>query len=153
MLYVNMGKGWLVIICMIFILIGENAVSTTIPHENASQLPDLTIYYVHINTTSFVVSAGVQNLGGENVNVSIGFYDSFLLLGILPINERRFSTVEPLFITEYGGAEIAVVWDSPWLEHPILKHRITVIADPDNLIEESDETNNARSVDVHIPIW
>lgn len=148
-----MEKGLSAVMCIFLLLVGGSVVSSTSLHGNSSQLPDLTVYYVHVNTTSFVVSAGIQNLGGENVNVSIGFYDSFLLFGMIPVNERRFSTVEPLFIPEYRGAEIAVVWDSPWLKHPILKHRITVIADPDNLIEESDETNNARSMDVYIPIW
>jgi len=149
-----MDERLFVILCIFLMLIGGGSgVSSTISRNNSPQPPDLTIYYVHVNTTCFVVSAGVQNLGGENVNVSVGFYDSFLLFGVIPLSERKFSTVEPLFITEYGGAEIAVVWDSPWFEHPILKHRITVIADPDNLINESDETNNARSVDVYIPIW
>lgn len=92
-------------------------------------------------------------MGDENVTISVGFYDAFLLFGVVPIFEREFTRVEPLFIPKYGGAEIAVVWDSKYFEHPILWHRITVIADPDNVIEESDETNNARSTDAYIPIW
>ena len=118
-----------------------------------NELPDLTVYYVHVNSTNFVVSAGIQNLGDVNVTTSIAFYDAFLLFGIIPLFERKITTVEPLFIPEYGGAEIAIVWESPYFEHPILNHRITVVADPDNVIEESDETNNWRSVDVYIPIW
>jgi len=122
-------------------------------YENDEEIADFTVYYVHINTEDFNISAGIDNLGNKNGTISVRFYDTFLLFGRIPLFEREISTVEDLFIEEYGAAEICVVWESILLKHPILSHRIRVVADPDDEIVESDETNNGRITDIRIPLF
>ena len=82
-----------------------------------------------------VIYANVHNLGDENANnVVVRFYDASTLIG-----EDQIS-----YLSHHSQAEASIEWTAQEEGY----HLIKVIVDPDDNIEETDETNNeaTRSV-------
>ena len=102
---------------------------------------DITLYPAppYVQSSSVQVNATVRNVGGNaSGTTAVRFHD-----GAPP--SPRIGTDQPLIPIIAGGAENASV---VWTASPPGSHEICVIADPDGLVAESNETNNMACVSV-----
>ena len=115
-----------------------------------SGMPDLAITPADIRLsplspvmygTSVLVNATVLNMG-ENVSAptSVRFYD-----GIPPA--AQIGTDQPLDTLAVDSKENVSV---TWIASPRGTHTLCVVVDPDDLVAESDESNNLACVDVTV---
>ena len=102
---------------------------------------DITLYPAppYVQSSSVQVNATVRNVGrNASGTTAVRFHD-----GAPP--SPRIETDQPLIPILAGGAENASV---VWTASPPGSHEICVIADPDGLVAESNETNNTACVSV-----
>ncbi|UCE39248.1 MAG: right-handed parallel beta-helix repeat-containing protein [Thermoplasmata archaeon] len=120
----------------------------TILSDLTSTLNDIAFKPTSIvkNNTMVVINATIRNIGPENAsNIVVRVYDDPSLTNL--IGEELISSIPAL-----GG----IGWvEMDWIATPIGWHNIYVVIDPDNLIPESNETNNIanRTIGVGTPLF
>ncbi|UCE36445.1 MAG: right-handed parallel beta-helix repeat-containing protein [Thermoplasmata archaeon] len=98
------------------------------------------------NGTLVTINATITNNGLEHAtDIFVRFYD-----GVPPITEIGEDIIP--FIPSLGGIGYAEV---EWIATPVGLHKIYVVVDPDDMIPESNETNNIANmtIGVGIPLY
>lgn len=123
-----------------FTVNGQTSASVVKAEQRLTRKPDLTLTSDDIvfspdsptEGETVTITATIRNIGtGDALNVQVGFYDGASLIGIKKIG-----------LIKAGGTGTASI---QWKATPAGDHLIRVLADPNNKISESDETNNEAS--------
>ncbi len=118
---------------------GRFVADLVITPDDISLSPSNTV----VNGTLVQINASVTNLGwADAFDVIVRFFDG------VPVPGNQIGSDRPVsFIAQKGGRGQAY---ESWIAGPPGNHEICVVVDPDDFIEESDESNNQACVPVEV---